>query len=713
MRVIFCACSIIFCSTTLAIPNVNSTDSIPESWKSLDKVIITSEKKETNLQKTIGSITVLNSKQIQDARLWSLNGLSAFIPNMYTAHSGDQRNISSIRGIATTSYEQAVATYIDGVSQFTLDTYMPELFDIERIEIIRGPQGTLYGRNALGGVINVITKKPTNKTSVLTEVSIGEFGQRRMGSSVKFPLIKDKMYLGASTLYEEHGGFFMNSFTKAKYDQQKKIFGNYYLKYNPTEHFQAIFNIKHQINRNHGAFPLAPDTESAFLNPFTLSQNALTVMHDNNINASLALKYNFTSGIRLQAQTSWQRNYRFYKNPIDADFSTLDAISIVNNYGNKFNNVNVITKEITLHSKKEAKVNWTVGSYFFYQDNPVKQGTRFGENASLLGIPDQLFTLVTTNLGSNYGAAVYGQANYPLSGSVKLIAGLRWDNEFRKMTVSGEYQKEPNIAFQTQQDSTGKTSYTAISPKLGLQYIMNEDRMMFLTYNKGFRAGGLTSLGSDPSQVPLSIYSPETSHTFEWGIKSQFLENSVRINLATFFSFIRNVQTPVLILPDAITIIRNAGSLQSKGMELEIEAKPVKGLELIFRGGLTDARYIDLSLPKGGQMVNYKGNKQIFTPNYTTASIIQYSFSFNDNSRLIFRNEWLNFGNQYFDLANTIAQKAYGILNSRVAFQWKKTELSIWGRNLTDKRYLSYGYDFGGVYMAPPRQVGTSLIIQW
>ncbi|MFN5930709.1 MAG: hypothetical protein ACK42F_03895, partial [Sphingobacteriales bacterium] len=108
-------------------------------------------------------------------------------------------------------------------------------------------------------------------------------------------------------------------------------------------------------------------------------------MHDNNINASLALKYNFTSGIRLQAQTSWQRNYRFYKNPIDADFSTLDAISIVNNYGNKFNNVNVITKEITLHSKKEAKVNWTVGSYFFYQDNPVKQGTRFGENASLLG----------------------------------------------------------------------------------------------------------------------------------------------------------------------------------------------------------------------------------------------------------------------------------------------------------------------------------------
>ena len=112
-------------------------------------------------------------------------------------------------------------------------------------------------------------------------------------------------------------------------------------------------------------------------------------------------------------------------------------------------------------------------------------------------------------------------------------------------------------------------------------------------------------------------------------------------------------------------------------------------------------------------MVNYKGNKQIFTPNYTTASIIQYSFSFNDNNRLIFRNEWLNFGNQYFDLANTIAQKAYGILNSRVAFQWKKTELSIWGRNLTDKRYLSYGYDFGGVYMAPPRQVGTSLIIQW
>ena len=130
------------------------------SPKMLDKVVVTAQKTEELLQQIPASITAVSSKQVEEYRLWNSKDLSAIVPNLYTADPGDRRNVSSLRGIATTSYDPAVATYIDGVNQFNLDTYIAQLFDVERIEILRGAQGTLYGRNATAGVINIITKQP-------------------------------------------------------------------------------------------------------------------------------------------------------------------------------------------------------------------------------------------------------------------------------------------------------------------------------------------------------------------------------------------------------------------------------------------------------------------------------------------------------------------------------------------------------------------------
>src|SRR4030095_11452262 len=120
--------------------------------------------------------------------------ITAIIPNLYSANPGDHRNVTSIRGITSTSYDPAVATYIDGVNQFNLDTYISQLYDIERIEVLRGPQGTLYGRNAMGGVINIITKKPTNQPNGFGSVSIGNYGRQRYNLGIRGPLIKDKLF---------------------------------------------------------------------------------------------------------------------------------------------------------------------------------------------------------------------------------------------------------------------------------------------------------------------------------------------------------------------------------------------------------------------------------------------------------------------------------------------------------------------------------------
>ncbi len=154
----------------------------------LEDVVVTADKREVALQQVPLSVSVFNEREINNYRIWNVSDLTALVPTLYSSDPGDGRNVTSLRGIASTSYDQAIATYVDGVSQFNLDMYMGDLNDVERIEILRGPQGTLYGRNAMGGVINIITKKPSFTTSGFVEAGIGNFGLQRYRAGIKTPL---------------------------------------------------------------------------------------------------------------------------------------------------------------------------------------------------------------------------------------------------------------------------------------------------------------------------------------------------------------------------------------------------------------------------------------------------------------------------------------------------------------------------------------------
>ena len=171
-----------------------------ESARQLDAVVVSSEKKEELVQHIPSSISAFTSKQVMEYRLWDLHELTAVVPGLYSANPGDGRNVVSIRGMTSTSYDPAVTTYVDGVNQFTLDTYIPQLFDVERIEVLRGPQGTLYGRNAMGGVINVITKQPSNKMDAFAEVSAGNYGKRRYLAGIKFPIQEPRNFITTSAI---------------------------------------------------------------------------------------------------------------------------------------------------------------------------------------------------------------------------------------------------------------------------------------------------------------------------------------------------------------------------------------------------------------------------------------------------------------------------------------------------------------------------------
>ena len=563
----------------------------------------------------------------------------------------------------------------------------------------------------MGGVLNIVTKQPTNEIEGFAGVDFGNYALERYNLGIRLPLIKDKLFLGASALFTQQDGFYTNLYTHTRFDDQHSLMGNYYLKYLASDRLSITLNVKHVENRNNGAFPLASDPATALSQPFTVDQNAVTTLIDNIFNSSLSVQYtghsfNFTS------QTAYQTNYRYYTKPIDGDFSAIDGVSIVDNYGPAYNKVKVGTQEFRFSSPaSQSAFKWVGGVYGFDESNPVKQGTHFGADAALVGSPETDFTSIAVNDEKLYGAAVFGQATYTLDKVLDFTLGLRYDYEHDKLNIEGEYQPDGQPAIVTRTDTSSAAGFHALSPKASVFYHITDNNGLYTVYSRGFRTGGISQLSSDPTQPPLYDYSPETSNNYELGSKNNLFNDKFRFNADVFYTTVNNAQVPTLILPDAITITRNAGKLHSYGAEAELMAKPVSGIEADYSFGYTHARYTSLNLANNGTAANLNGNQQIFTPDVTSMLGLQYEQPLQSSSKLKFiaRAEWQYLGKQYFDLANTISQNPYNLFNGRIGVSAKNYGVYLWGGNLFNKHYIDYAYDFGAAHLGNPRTFGISL----
>lgn len=690
-----------------------SNDTIPETQ--LGEVMVTAQKQEENLQKVPFAVSNIDDRKVEEMNLWQTRDLRGYIPSFYSANPGDNRNVISVRGITTTSYEPAVATYVDGVNQFGLDTYFFLLNDIERIEVLRGPQGTLYGRNAMGGVINVLTKKRSNKNEGFVRADVGNYGFMRLAAAYNFSLIDNKLYGGLSALTDKTNGFYTNLFDNSDFDKQRNTMIAGHLNYLFAKNWEAILNVKTNAGRNNGPFSLATDPDSALENPFEVNQNGITEMVDNSENYSLVFKnrgpkFSFTS------QTALQRNHRYYKTPIDGDFSPLDAVAIVNNYGDDWNTNKVWTQEFQFaNTNVGQRLNWQLGFFGFTSDAPTKQGTYFGDDAAMIGSPMTNFTNIDKNISKSFGLAFFGQATYSLTSRLNLTAGLRADYEEKELTVSQMLDFGQGDPIVMQADTTGKVDYTAISPKVGLGYEVSTNSHLYGSYSRGFRPGGLTQISADPSTPPLYPYQPEYSNNFEIGTKNYFFNRRLRANIAVFYGAIQDVQVPQLILPEAYVVTKNAGNLETRGVEWELSAIPMKDLSIDWNFGYTKATFDKLGLPDDSETVDYSGNKQIFTPEYTSMLAAQWTPQFFNSSTLdwMIRGEWLAFGEQFFNLENSISQDAYQIANAKFGVISDKMEFTVWGKNIFDTTYIDYAYSFGPSHIGNPATFGATAMFKF
>ena len=201
---------------------------------------------------------------------------------------------------------------------------------------------------------------------------------------------------------------------------------------------------------------------------------------------------------------------------------------------------------------------------------------------------------------------------------------------------------------------------------------------------------------------------PEFSSMLELGWKGANSQKTIQYAVAAFYNKVTNVQTPFLILPDAITITKNAGILKSTGIEWEISAKPFRGMMLQYNAGFTNARYARYSTIINGMQMDLNNNRQIFTPNTTQFFNATYQKKLGKNE--LWANVQYQFsGSQYFDVTNVIEQKAYGLLHAQTGIKISRINFYLWARNITDKTYFSYGYDFGAVHLGNPRTVGIGI----
>jgi iron complex outermembrane receptor protein len=716
----------------------------------LEEITVTARKMEESLQETPVSVTALTGDDLAARGIASLDEIAHHAPNVEFFSSGISGRSSGqayIRGIGQFDYllttDPGVGIYLDGVYLARSLGNLLELVDIERVEILRGPQGTLYGKNTVGGAINVITRKPTDELEGAVEVKTGSYDRLNARGSVSGPLAPGlRGRLALSTRNAD--GFGRRPLAGDRAGEEESNAAQAVLLWEPADSFEMVlaadytranetFSHHHTEALNPAAplvglynalaGPLAP-LHGLALPPYDARWLTTDAFVDNSTDGNFndqeiwGVSATMTwevGGVTVKSITGYREmDVVFGTDPDGSPARIVDETD--------FNTQEQVSQELQLSgSSFDGRLDWVVGAYYLSEDASADMTVRAYEGLfqALERLPAALIPLGPgvvcpaplpapcaggpgnpVNIGLDVGRfttldqdtesfSIYGQGSFAITDRLSLTYGLRYTDEEKDFAYSLTQLQSGNP--QVPLSEVGD-SWSDVSHRAGLDYHWTADFMTYFSAARGFKSGGFNGRGRTANEI--QSYDPETVWSYEAGWKSEWFDRRLRLNGAVFYNDYSDMQFTLSTSDPSgaqVIIVGNAAAADITGFELEALASPVEQLELSASVGYLDAEYSKVDPGTGIT----EDHKLIATPEWTATVGAEYTIPLGAPGLLRLRADYSYRSKTWFDVVNTaaVAQEGYGLLNLRATLESTDGHWTLSGgvTNVTDEAYKAMG----------------------
>ena len=692
----------------------DTSNDADEKIYQLGSVTVTAQKKEEHVQEVPESVTVISSQTIEEAGLKNMTDIHTVVPNFMSYGTNNRTVVSplfNIRGLGNL-YEgdSAVSIYIDDVPITDPSFFSFTLENIERIEVLRGPQGTLYGMNTEGGVVNIVTRQPADTLEGTIGAEYGSYNTYKVNGALQGPLVRDKLFFGLSLLAEGTDGVVENKYTGNDLNGWTTLAGSANLRWAVTPLLDVQFSMAGDSNDD-GQFSWVVKDRDAYnavwraeLDKYEVSVNDEGDSENDSNRQSLKITYAFPWASLVSITSRVARNDDVGG---DLDATTMDYMSYTQS-----NEKEQYSQEIRLVSPKEKEEwSWILGAFYSKSDYEVNQVFSFGSDYLMV------FDQTTEAEKEDETYAIFGQSTLRLLDEhFGITAGLRYEHaeksidRTRYYTLYGvDYALNDPLLGCMASEYSGKYNleddFDSFLPKFTLDYRFTSKIMAYATAALGYKAGGFSLIVNDAS---LSGYDPEYAWTYEIGLKSRLLDDRLLVNLSGFYTFVEDYQDRIVI--DNVVTMKNAAKAKIYGAEAELHARPLSGLDITASLGLLNAEYDDYTDTEDGRTVSFDGNSIALVPDYQYNLAAQYRFG----CGIYLRGEIFGVSKFYFNRENSeaMSQDDYQLVNAKIGYEAERFDIYVYGDNLFDEYYytqLSDATDYGVPGVTEAAAVGDPL----
>ncbi|WP_419657195.1 TonB-dependent receptor [Desulfosarcina variabilis] len=659
----------------------------------LESVTVTAQKREENPQEIPISMDVFSDFELEDATIRNAVDLVKFSPNVFMKQSHVEHALV-IRGISsfTSSTYSPAGFYVDDVSYPIHYMQNVALFDLERIEILKGPQGTLYGKNSESGVVNIVTKQPGDEFEAKVSGEYVSYNSFRSGASIKGPIAPEKLYLGVAVQYDVSDGYTENiSNGDDTVMDWEHLNGRATLRWTPSIPWDVGFIADTQHYDDHGGgyqFLSGPNATDSF----EVRKDTEEYIEQDGNSQTLRIKYDTDAFDVLSISSAL---YQALDKQNDSDLWDSPA--------NRRENIFKIrerqySQELRIASARRGSFEWLAGVYGFIED------TTFDYQYDIVSSAMTYMHPITDIEASGYAA--FGQGTYTLFRKLHLTAGLRFDHQ----EMEGEQKDDPRDVT-----CNGEMTYDELLPKFAVNHDISKDVMGYLSASKGYLVGGFNWLNATQETFQ---YDPEYTWNYEAGVKATWGAGRLITNISVFYIDIEDKQVTEYDYDTLTTTITNAAKARSQGVELQLQAIPLSGLEFFAGFGYTESKFDDFNSTQwnedGSALIekDYSDNDLPYAPRYTFNLGAQYRHP----SGLFGRVDYLGTDHFYGDSANTARQDAYETLNLKLGYEQNRFDVYVWVKNALDEEYLSYVAPYGAYTIGldgEPRIFGVTVNVRF